>query len=166
MLCSILFSTIYWNLDNEKIEFVSETTLESKFQFFVTASAMNITPDCSVKQLKNEAKIELDEYVFESLAYKPYKDFVDKKVIVAEFSLFNNEEYRIINLSQGFIKPLIINVYDKKHKLIQSNINNPSIDRFDFKAQHSGDYQIEFIASTEDINNVNKKCIAFSLGYK
>ena len=161
----MLFTTIYWNLNDDRIQFVSERTIESYFTS-IAASAIDINNGCNIKQLKNEAKIELDEYVFESMAYKPLNDFVDKKLIVAEFSLFNNEDYRILNISQGFNYPLTINIYDKKHKLIQTNLNNPSIDTFDFKATSSGDYQIEFIPSPEDIKNVNKKCIAFSLGYK
>lgn len=157
--------TIYWNIKpKEQIEFVSETTFHSKINN-LTASASDIQNDCNVKTLKNEAKIELDEYTFESMAYKPYKDFIDKKLIVAEFSVFNNEEYRVINISEGFIKPLTINLYDKKHKLIDSNINNQK-QIFDFKATNSGNYTIEFVPSNEDTKNINKKCIAFSIGYK
>jgi hypothetical protein len=82
--------------------------------------------------------------------------------LLFDIIIYNNENYRIINISQGFTKPLKINIYDKKHKLIQSNINNP----FDFQASHTGNFQIEFIVAPEDTKNVNKKCIAFSLGYK
>jgi hypothetical protein len=161
MLCSLLGSLIYWNKPN-RIEFVSETYIHSDIKSFA-ASSLNINPtNCNLKQLKNEARIELDDYTFESMAYKPYEDFKDKNIVIAEFGVFNKEEYRILNISQGFVNPLKINIYDNKHKLIQSNINNP----FDFKAEHSGNYQIEFIPSIEDTKNTNKKCIAFSLGYK
>jgi hypothetical protein len=160
-LTSLFASLIYWNIPS-RIEFVSETSLHSNLKM-LTSSALNINPTgCNLKQLKNEARIELDDYTFESMAYKPYEDFKDKNIIVAEFGVYNNEEYRVINISQGFIKPLKINIYDKKHNLILSNTNN----RFDFKASHSGNYQIEFIPSNEDTKNTNKKCIAFSLGYK
>lgn len=161
VLTSLLGSLIYWNTP-ARIEFVSETTFHSDMKMFAS-SAMNInSTGCNLKQLKNEAKIELDDYTFESMAFKPYEDFKDKNIIVAEFGVYNNEEYRVINISQGFVNPLKINIYDKKHKLILSNTN----DKFDFKALHSGNYQIEFIPSNEDTKNTNKKCIAFSLGYK
>lgn len=161
MLCSLLGSLIYWNKPN-RIEFVSESTFHSDLKM-ISASALNInSTGCNLKQLKNEARIELDDYTFESMAYKPYEDFKDKNIIIAEFGVYSNENYRIINISQGFIKPLKINIYDKKHNLIQSNTNNI----FDFKASHSGNYQIEFIVAPEDTKNTNKKCIAFSLGYK
>ena len=165
MFCSLLGSLIYWNKPN-RIEFVSETYIHSDIKSFAASSLDINTTGCNLKQLKNESILELDDYVFESLAYKAYEDFKDKNLVIAEFSLFSNENYRVLNLSQGFIRPLTINIYDKKHKLIQTNSNNYSLDRFDFKAQHSGTYQIEFIPSIEDTKNTNKKCIAFSLGYK
>lgn len=165
MLCSLLGSLIYWNTP-DRMQFISKTEFHSDLKM-ISASALNInTTGCNLKQLKNEARIELDDYTFESMAYKPYEDFKDKNIIIAEFGVYGNEEYRILNISQGFINPLTINIYDKKHNLIQTNTYNNSIDKFDFKAQHSGNYQIEFIPSNEDKKNTNKKCIAFSLGYK
>jgi hypothetical protein len=165
IFCSLLGSLIYWNKPN-RIEFVSESTFHSDMKMFASSALSINTTGCNLKQLKNEARIELDEYTFESMAYKPYEDFKDKNIVIAEFGVYGNEQYRIINISQGFINPLTINIYDKKHKLIQTNTYNYSIDKFDFKAESSGTYQIEFIPSNEDKKNINKKCVAFSLGYK
>jgi hypothetical protein len=161
ILSSLLGIMIYWNYPS-RIEFVSETSFHSDLKMLASSAINTNSTGCNLKQLKNEARIELDEYTFESMAYKPYEDFKDKNVIIAEFGVYSNENYRIINISQGFKNTLKINIYDKKHNLILSNTNNP----FDFKASHSGNYQIEFIPSNEDTKNTNKKCIAFSLGYK
>ena len=88
MLCSLLGSLIYWN-NPDRIEFVSETSFHSDMKMFAS-SAMNInTTGCNLKQLKNEARIELDDYVFESMAYNPYDDFKDKftKILIKLTSL-------------------------------------------------------------------------------
>jgi hypothetical protein len=121
---------------------------------------------CSQKTIKNEAKISLNDYTFESMAFKPYSEFDNKKVIKADFSTYSGEKYRIANISQNFLKPIIINIYDADNKLILTNKYDNSIDTFDFSADKSGDYVIEFIISPEDTKNVKNKCVAFVLGYK
>lgn len=121
----------------------------------------------NMKQLKNEAKISLDNYIFESMAYKEYSEFENRKVVKASFDIFSNEEYRLVDISQGFTKKVIINIYDSKGKLFISNIYYQTLDTFDFKSKISGEYIIEFIFEKEDYNgNPKGKVVAFVLGYK
>jgi hypothetical protein len=132
----------------------------------IAMMAQDSFAQCNEKTIKNEAKISLNDYTFESMAFKPYFEFDNKKIIKAEFSTFSGEKYRIVNISQNFLKPIIINIYDANNKLILTNKYDNSIDTFDFTTDKSGDYLIEFIVSSEDTKNVKNKCVAFVLGYK
>jgi len=132
----------------------------------IAMMAQDSIAQCNEKTIKNEAKISLNDYTFESMAFKPYFEFDNKKVIKAEFSTFSGENYRIANISQNFLKPITINIYDVDNKLILTNKYDNSVDSFDFKTDKSGDYVIEFIISPEDTKNVKNKCVAFVLGYK
>jgi hypothetical protein len=132
----------------------------------IAMMAQDSIAQCNEKTIKNEAKISLNDYTFESMAFKPYSEFDNKKVIKADFSAFNGEKYRMVNISQNFLKPIIINIYDVDNKLILTNKYDNSIDTFDFTTNKSGDYVVEFIISPEDTKNVKDKCVAFVLGYK
>ena len=132
----------------------------------IAMMAQDSIAQCNEKTIKNEAKISLNDYTFESMAFKSYSEFDNKKVIKAEFSTFSGEKYRIANISQNFLKPIIINIYDADNKLILTNKYDNSIDTFDFSTDKSGDYVIEFLISHEDTKNVKGKCVAFVLGYK
>ena len=78
----------------------------------IAMMAQDSIAQCNEKTIKNEAKISLNDYTFESMAFKPYFEFGNKKLIKAEFSTFSGEKYRIVNISQNFLKPIIINIYD------------------------------------------------------
>jgi len=132
----------------------------------IAMMAQDSFAQCNEKTIKNEAKISLNDYTFESMAFKPYSEFDNKKLIKAEFSTFSGEKYRMVNVCQNFLKPIIINIYDADNKLILTNKYDNSIDTFDFTTDKSGDYVIEFIISSEDAKNVKNKCVAFVLGYK
>ena len=132
----------------------------------IAMMAQDSIAQCNEKTIKNEAKISLNDYTFESMAFKPYFEFDNKKVIKADFSTYSGEKYRIANISQNFLKPITINIYDADNKLFITNKYDNSIDTFDFTADKSGDYVIEFIISPEDTKNVKNKCVAFVLGYK
>jgi hypothetical protein len=120
----------------------------------------------NMKQLKNEAKIALNDYTFESMAYKSYDSFENKKSVKAEFSVFSGEKYKISDISQGFKKPIILNLYDSKDKIVASNVYYPTCDTFEFVAQYSGEYVIEFVFNKEDYEKFKGKFVAFVLGYK
>ena len=143
--------------------------MKKAFLILTIAIAMMVQDSfaqCNEKTIKNEAKISLNDYTFESMAFKPYFEFDNKKIIKAEFSTFSGEKYRMVNISQNFLKPIIINIYDANDKLILTNKYDNSIDTFDFTTDKSGDYLIEFIISSEDAKTVKNKCVAFVLGYK
>ena len=120
----------------------------------------------NMKQLKNEAKIALNDYIFESMAYRDYDSFDNKKSVKAEFSVFKGEVYKVSDISQGFSKPIILNLYDSKDKIIASNVYYPKCDTFEFVAQYSGEYVIEFVFNKEDYEKPKSKVVAFVLGYK
>ena len=118
---------------------------------------------CNGKQIKKYAKIFLQKFDLESLAYKEYTIFKDKKNIKAAFSIYAGETYRVIDLSEGFQDSVRMNIYNDKGTKIYSTKSSSKI--FDFLAEDSGDCTIEWIFSKEDYSRPNKKCVAFALGY-
>ena len=121
---------------------------------------------CDTKTIRKSVNFSLDEYIYESLAYKTYNEFERKDAVQATFSVFKNEEYRLVDVSEGFEGRVIINIYDTKGKLFVSNVYKNDNRVFDFTAKYSGDYTIEYIFDKKDINNPNNKCVAFGIGYK
>ena len=121
---------------------------------------------CDSKTIRKNVNFSLDEYIYESLAYKSYNEFERKDVVQATFSVFKNEEYRLVDVSSGFEGRVIINLYDSKNKLFASNVYMGDGKVFDFTAKYSSNYTIEYIFDKRDIKNPNNKCVAFGLGYK
>jgi len=121
---------------------------------------------CDSKTIRNNVIFSLDDYTYESFAYKPLIDCENKKIVKATFDLFRNEDYRVVDASEGFEGRVIINIYDSKGKLFISNVYMQTADVFDFKAKYSGEYMIEYIFDKKDYNKPENKCIAFGLGYK
>jgi hypothetical protein len=121
---------------------------------------------CDTKTIRKSLNISLDDYIFESMAYKPYNEFKDKEVVRANFEVFRNEEYRLVDISEGFEGRVIINIYDPKGVLFLSNVYKNNSKIFDFIAQYSDEYMIEYIFDKSESKNPNNKCVAFGLGYK
>jgi hypothetical protein len=118
---------------------------------------------CNSRQIKKYAKIFLQKFELESLAYKEYTIFKDKKNIKAAFSIYAGETYRVIDLSEGFQDSVVMNVYNAKGTKIYSSESRSKI--FDFLAEDSGDCTVEWIFKKKDYQTPNKKCVAFALGY-
>ena len=121
---------------------------------------------CDTKTIRKSVNFSLDEYIYESLAFKSYNEFENKEVVKATFDLFKNEQYRLTDVSSGFEGRVIINIYDSKGRLFVSNVYMGDGKVFDFTAKYSGEYMVEYIFDKKDINNPNNKCVAFGLGYK
>jgi hypothetical protein len=121
---------------------------------------------CDTKTIRKSVNFSLDEYIYESLAFKSYNEFENKEVVKATFELFKNEQYRLIDVSEGFEERVIINLYDSKNRLFVSNVYMGDGKVFDFTAKYSGEYMVEYIFDKKDIKNPNNKCVAFGLGYK
>ena len=121
---------------------------------------------CDSKTIRNNVIISLDDYTYESFAYKAFKECENKKIVKATFDVFRNEDYRVVDVSEGFEGKVIINIYDSKNKLFMSNVYMQTADVFDFKAKYSGEYMIEYIFDKKDYNKPENKCIACGLGYK
>ena len=65
---------------------------------------------CNTKTIRKNVNFSLDEYIYESLAFKSYNEFENKEVVKATFELFKNEQYRLIDVSEGFEERVIINL--------------------------------------------------------
>jgi hypothetical protein len=126
----------------------------------------NSFAQCDTKTIRKSVNFSLDEYIYESLAFKSYNEFEKKDAVQATFSVFKNEQYRIVDVCEGFEGRVIINLYDSKNRLFISNVYMGDAKVFDFTAKYSGDYTIEYIFDKKDIKNPNNKCVAFGLGYK
>ena len=132
----------------------------------VMLMVQNSFAQCDTKTIRKNVNISLDDYVFESFAFKSYNEFENRQNVRATFDLFKNEQYRLADVSEGFEGRLIINLYDTKNRLFVSNVYMGDGKIFDFTAKYSGEYTIEYIFDKKDINNPNNKCVAFGLGYK
>lgn len=121
---------------------------------------------CNDKTIKKLTKEGLGTYIFESAAFKPLSAFGSKKPTVeAAFSVYSQESYRVLNLCQGFSDVVEFSVYDTDHNLLFSNKADLSQKFYDFVAQKSGDFTIEFKVPPADMKK-NSGCVAFAIGYK
>ncbi len=133
---------------------------------FLAGFAQTASAQCSDKTIKRLCKEGLGSYIFESAAFKPLSAFGAKKNLVeAAFSVYSQENYRVINLCQGFSDNLEFAVYDTDHNLLFSNKTDKSVKFYDFVAQKSGDFTIEFKVPPADAKAGNS-CVAFAIGYK
>ena len=127
----------------------------------------NVTAQCSDKAIKKATKDGLGTYIFESAAFKPLSAFNSSKGSVeAAFSVYSQESYRVLNLCQGFSETPEFSVFDSEKNLLFSSAKDK--DRkgtYDFVAQKSGDYTIQFKVVGADQKNGNA-CVAFAIGYK
>ena len=134
--------------------------------FSVIALGQNAYPQCTERTIKKLTKEGLNTFIFESAAFKPLSAFGNKKsTIEAAFSVYSQENYRVLNLCDGFSDLVEFNVYDTDRNLLYSNKQEKSMKHFDFIAKKSGDYTIEFRIPTADVRNPNP-CVAFAIGYK
>lgn len=159
-LVGLIISLTSATLKMKSTHFTSDTD-ENLFSEVINFSSNDQT--CNGKQIKKYAKIFLQKFQLESLAYKEYTVFKDKKNIKAAFSIYAGETYRIIDLSDGFQDSVRMNIYNAEGTKIYSSESNSKI--FDFLAEDSGDCTIEWIFKREDYSRPNKKCVAFALGY-
>ena len=121
---------------------------------------------CSDKTIKRLCKDGLGTYIFESAAFKPLTAFGAKKnVVEAAFSVYSQESYRVLNLCQGFSDVIEFSIYDTEHNLLFSNKTDKTVKSYDFVAQKSGDFTIEFRIPPADMKSTSC-CVAFAFGYK
>lgn len=121
---------------------------------------------CSDKVIKKATKEGLGTYIFESAAFKPLSSFTSSKGMVeAAFSVYSQESYRVINLCQGFSEVPEFSIYDTEKNLLFSSSKEKGKTNYDFVAQKSGDYIIQFKIPAADAKN-GGACVAFAIGYK
>jgi hypothetical protein len=138
--------------------------------FFILAIAIaslgqTVSAQCSDKVIKKLCKEGLGSYIFESAAFKPLSAFSAKKnVVEAAFSVYSQESYRVLNLCQGFSDVVEFSIYDTDHNLLFSNKSDKSVRFYDFVAQKSGDFTIEFKIPGADLKSTSS-CVAFAIGY-
>lgn len=132
--------------------------------FFTTVG--ETMAQCSDKAIKKLTKEGLGTYIFESAAFKPLTAFGAKKnVVEAAFSVYSQESYRVLNLCQGFSDLVEFAIYDTEHNLLFSNKSDKNVKFYDFVAQKSGDFTIEFKIPPADLKSTSC-CVAFAIGYK
>jgi hypothetical protein len=132
----------------------------------ITSFCQSSNAQCSDKTIKKLCKEGLGTYIFESAAFKPLTAFGAKKnVVEAAFSVYSQESYRVLNLCQGFSDVVEFAIYDTDHNLLFSNKSDKSVKFYDFVAQKSGDFTIEFKIPSADMKSTNC-CVAFAIGYK
>jgi len=150
-----------------KIEFI-EVSKESIDFSRIMEYIFNKDSDntCNLKEINLSAISKLGEYNYENSITKPYYVFKNKKTVLASIQIYSGESYRIIDLSTGFIKAPSLSVLDTEGKILFDNERNRGQRIFDFYAQTSGDYIIEYKFEKEDYTKPANKCVSFAIGYQ
>ena len=134
--------------------------------FLLAIGTFAAQAQCSDKTIKKATKEGLGTYIFESAAFKPLSSFASSKGMVeAAFSVYSQESYRVINLCQSFSESPEFAIYDSEKNLLFSSSKEKGKTNYDFVAQKSGDYTIQFKIPSADTKNGNA-CVAFAIGYK
>ncbi|MES2389684.1 MAG: hypothetical protein V4543_16890 [Bacteroidota bacterium] len=119
---------------------------------------------CSDKNIRKQCKAGLENYIFETASSKPFTMFAEpRKRIDAAFSVYAQENYRILNLCEGFSGAVEFSVFDSQNNKLFTNNKDNSLNKFDFTAEKSGDYIIRF--QFAEATNASA-CVAFAVGYK
>jgi hypothetical protein len=143
---------------------IEETTGVSRIIEYITErDTDNI---CSNREIHLAAIKELGEYNYENSITKPYYIFKNRKTILASIQIYGKESYRVINLSSGFKIPPTVTILDGDGKIVFNNEKDKSQRIFDFYAESSGDYIIEYKFEKEDYTKPANKCVSFAIGYK
>lgn len=117
---------------------------------------------CSDKEVRKNTRSGLESYVFETASSKSFNTFNEpRQTIDAKFTVFSNEEYRVLNLCNGFGQAVEFMIFDTKGKQIFSGKGDQKI--FDFTPAQTGDYTIRFKFAEQSNPNA---CVAFAVGYK
>jgi len=140
------------------------TTLATAF--LLALATVTAQAQCSDKTIKKATKDALGTYIFESAAFKPLISFTSSRGMVeAAFSVYSQESYRVANLCQNFSELPEFSIYDTEKNLLFSSSNEKGRAHYDFIAQKSGDFTIQFKIPSADAKN-GGACVAFAIGYK
>jgi hypothetical protein len=134
--------------------------------FGISASFMDFYQTGDDRTIKYECIKKLGGYTYESSTFQNYSNFKKRSVVTATFDVYSNEMYRVIDLSTGFTRPVTINLYDTDGKLFLSNKSDKSKKVFDFLANKSGTFVMEYNFSKEDQLVIKDKVVAFGIGYR
>lgn len=119
---------------------------------------------CDAKKFRKMTKEGLGQYIFETASSKAFNEFAEpRKMIDAAFSVYAQENYRVLNLCDGFTSPVEFTVYDSDKKQIFTNASDLTKTKFDFTAEKTGDYIIRF--KFTEAQNPNA-CVSFCVGYR
>jgi hypothetical protein len=123
------------------------------------------TAQCDEKSVRKSCKVSLGHYIFETADYKPYSSFASKDMVETEFSAYEGESYRVVNLSVGFAEDIEFTIIapDKKTELF-TNAKGKTVKTFDFSATQTGDYIIRFKFPSSA--KTQAACVAYAVGYK
>jgi len=117
---------------------------------------------CSDKEVRKNTKSGLESYVFETASAKSYNTFSEPRNIVdAAITVFADEDYRFINLCNGFDQAVEWQVIDANGKAIFTGKGEQKF--FDYKPRVGGDFILRF--KFKEISNPNA-CVAYAVGYK
>ncbi|SFC32752.1 hypothetical protein SAMN05421780_104271 [Flexibacter flexilis DSM 6793] len=119
---------------------------------------------CDDKSIRKHCKTSLGHYIFETADYKPYSTFAKKDYLEAEFSAYEGENYRIVNLCSGFAEDVEFTIIAPDKTELFTNAKGKSVKHFDFSASQTGDYTIRFKFSSSA--KTQASCVAYAVGYK
>lgn len=143
-----------------KTKILAGWLLAGIFSFTLVAETV---AQCSDKVIRKIIKDGLEQYVFETASSKPFNSFGEpRKSIDAGFTVYAKENYRVLNLCQGFNQPVEFIILDADKKEIFRS-QDMAQNKYDFTAEKGGEYTIRF--KFQEQNNPDA-CVAFAIGYK
>jgi hypothetical protein len=126
------------------------------------AIVLAASAQCNDKNIRTATKQGLESYIFENASAKNYNSFPEpRKTIDVVVSLFNDENYRIVNLCSGFDQNVEFTVFDINQKALFTGKGSDKF--YDFRPRAAGDYTIRF--NFKEVANPNA-CVAYAVGFK
>lgn len=140
-------------------------SISLKLAFLLLVLAGNAaTAQCDEKSVRKSCKSSLGSYIFETADYKPYSSFSTKDMVETEFSAYEGENYRVVNLCVGFAEDVEFTVLAPDKTELFTNTKGKHVKHFDFSATQTGDYTIRFKFPSSA--KTQASCVAYAVGYK
>lgn len=135
---------------------------------FLFACLASASAQCQRQTVKINGINNLKPYLFELVAFTEVNTD-ETQPLEASFVVYKKERYRLVTMLSGFIENVEVNLYDNNKNLLYSSSEGKDdgmVGKFDFEAQETGKYVIEFIFPPAREDFVGIGCIAFMLGYQ
>lgn len=129
--------------------------------FLVTAAY----GQCDRSHLRKRGRERLSPYLYDMVAFTEVS-LQQPQPVEGSFTVYKKQKYRFVSLAQGVGKSIAFKVYDDERNLLFSNEDKPKVKHFDFKADETAEYTVQFELPPPSNQRKGVACVAFMLGYQ